>query len=126
MTTQYNVNTQVQGVNGYGTPFCDTVYTASIAAATATALTVPTTIAMGIPSATSVHNTFLAVFTYAPASKVWVANNHTAAVPAGAAFAASNSELNPSAKKVKAGDVLSFICTAGADVSVAFYSTNEN
>lgn len=126
MTTLYNVNTVLQGVNGFGAPFCDTVYTASLAAATATALTVPGKAAIGMASATSSKNTYLAVFSYQPAAQVWVANNGTAAIPAGAAFALSTSELNPPAKIVKAGDVLSMICTAGAVVSVALYSTQEN
>lgn len=126
MTTVYNVNKNFQGVNGYGTPFCDQTFTATIAAATATALPVPGTSAMGMAPATKSANTFLAVFTYAPSAKVWVANNHTAAIPAGAAFAASNSVLNPPAKIVKTGDILSFICTAGADVCVEFYSTQSN
>lgn len=126
MTTLYNVSTTVQGVNGFGAPFCDTIFTATLGAAAVTALTVPAKAALGMGSATSVKNTYLAVFSYAPGSKVWVANNETAAVPGGAAFAASTSEMNPPAKKVKAGDILSFICTAGADVSVALYSTNEN
>ena len=125
MTTLYNISSTINGVNGFGSPFSDTIYTATLAAATATALTVPSKAAIGMGSATSVKNTYLAVFSYAPAAKVWVANNGTAAVPGGAAFAASTSELNPPSKKVKAGDVLSFICTAGADVSVAFYSTQE-
>ena len=126
MTTLYNVNTTIQGVNGFGSPFSDTIYTAALAAATATALTIPGKASIGMGSATSYKNTYLAVFSYAPAAKVWVANNATAAVPGGAAFAASTSELNPISKKVKAGDVLSFICTAGADVSVALYSTQES
>lgn len=126
MTTLYNVNTVFQGVNGFGSPFCDTIYTATLAAATATALTVPGKAAIGMASAGISKNTYLAVFSYAPSAKVWVANNGTAAIPAGAAFAASTSELNPPAKIVKAGDILSMICTAGADVSIALYSTQEN
>ena len=126
MTTVYNVNKTFQGINGYGTPFCDQTYTATLGAGVATALVVPGTVAMGIAPATKSANTFLAVFTYAPGAKVWVSNNHTAAVPAGAAFAASNSVLNPPAKVVKTGDTLSFICTAGADVCVEFYSTQAN
>lgn len=126
MTTLYNVNTVLQGVNGFGSPFCDTVFTATLGAAAETHFTVPGKAAMGMASAGTSHNTYLAVFSYAPAAKVWVANNGTAAVPAGAAFAASTSELSPTAKIVKSGDVLSMICTAGADVSVSLYSTQEN
>lgn len=126
MATLYNIPSTIKGVNGFGSPFCDTIRTATLAAGTATALTIPGKAAIGMGSATSSKNTFLAVFSYAPGAKVWVANNETAAIPAGAAFAASTSELNPPAKLVRAGDVLSFICTAGADVSVAINSTQES
>ena len=126
MTTLYNVNTVLQGVNGYGTPFCDTVYTSTLAAATDTSLTVPGKAAIGMASAGTSRNTYLAVFSYAPNAKVWVALNGTAAVPAGAPFATSTSELNPTAKIVRAGDVIHFFCTAGSDASVALYSTQEN
>lgn len=126
MTTLYNVNTVLQGVNGYGTPFCDTIYTSTLAAATATALTIPGKAAIGMASAATTKNTYLAVFSYTPGAAVWVANNGTAAIPAGAPFALSTSELNPPAKIVKAGDILSMICTAGTSVSVALYSTQEN
>lgn len=121
----YYINESLQGVNGFGSPFCPNVFTSTLAAATNTTLAVPNKTAIGMGVATTI-NTYLAVFSYAPGAKVWVAVNATAAVPAGAAFAASSSELNPPAKTVKATDVINMICTAGADVSVAFYPTQGN
>jgi hypothetical protein len=126
MTTLYNVPTTVQGINGFGSPFCATIYSATLAAATNTTLTVPGKAAIGMGSATPTKNRYLAVFSYAPSSKVWVANNATATVPAGASFTATSSELNPPAKIVAAADVINMICTAGADVSIALYSLQEN
>jgi hypothetical protein len=64
----------------------------------------------------------LAVFSYAPGASVWVAKGVAAAAPAGVNFALSNSELNPPAKVVHAGDVLHFFAGAIANVSVAFYA----
>jgi len=126
MTTLYNVNRNAQGVNGYGTPFCTDIYSAALTANTDRAVTVPSKAAIGMASSGSVNNTFLAVFSYAPAAKVWVALNQTAVVPAAGTFGAVGSELNPPAKSVKGGDVIHMLCVAGADVSVAFYSTQEN
>lgn len=120
MLTQYNINSFIKGVNGFGAPFCKDTYTATLAVATDTSLTVPSKSAMGaFPSNSEAK--ILAVFSYEAAKKVYVAVNEAAASPGGAAFAASTSELLPPAKVVHAGDVLHFICSAAADVSVAFY-----
>jgi hypothetical protein len=116
----YVINSAVEGVNGFGAPICNKIFSANLAAATNTTLTVPSESAMGNFPSTS-EAKILAVFQYAPGTSVWVAKGVTAAVPAGAGFAATSSELNPPAKVVHAGDVLNFISTAGAIVSVAFY-----
>jgi len=120
MATEYNINQQTYGRNGFGTQFSDTVVSASLAAATDTSYTVPGTLPAGaLPAYTS--NKYLAVFSYEDAADVWVNLGAAAAVPAGAAFAAG-SELNPPARMVKAGDVIHMFCTAGADVSISLYS----
>ncbi len=120
MLTQYNSNSFACGVNGFGAPFCKNIYTATLAVATDTSLTVPSVSSLGNFPSTS-EAKILAVFSYEPSKKVYVALNATAAVPVGAPFAASTSELLPPAKLVHAGDTLHFICAAAADVSVAFY-----
>lgn len=120
MLTQYSVNSFANGVNGFAAPFCKTIYTSTLAVATDTSLTVPSKSAMGTFPSTS-EAKILAVFSYEASKKVYVALNAAATVPAGAAFAASSSELLPPAKVVHAGDVIHFICSAAADVSVAFY-----
>ena len=53
----------------------------------------------------------------------WFANNATAVVGIGA-ITATDSELNPPCREVKAGDVLSFISTAGGELSIALYAIN--
>jgi len=91
--------------------FSDDKYSATLATTTDTTLTVPVE-----------HPKYVAIFSYEPGSTVWVANNTTAAVPAGASFAAVSSELNPVAREVAAGDVLHFISPdTSASVGVTFY-----
>ena len=124
MATFYNTLEITKGVNGFGSPFSDTIYSATLPANTDTTITVPSSSANGFPSAT--HNKYLAVFSYESAKEVYVANNATAAKPAGSTFAATTSELLPPAKLVKAGDVLHLLAaTASSDVTVAFYSVQD-
>lgn len=125
MTTQYSDNKFMNAVNGFAQQFCETVLTATLTEATATTLTVPGRSSLGTVNATR-NPKFVAVFSYEPSKIVFVANNTTAALPAGASFAASSSELLPDAKIVRAGDVLSIISKTGtADVSVALYAIQE-
>jgi hypothetical protein len=127
MATLYNVNKNFQGINSFGTNFCDESYSATLAANTDTSLTVPSNSAMGFAGAQT-NPTFLAVFHYAVTTPVdvYVALNTAAAAPAGGSFAATASVLNPTAKVVKAGDVIHFKCVAGGVVTVEFFSTQEN
>jgi hypothetical protein len=121
------LNVNRGGVNGWGQPFCDTIFTATLGAGAETTLTVPAKAGLGVPSSNQ-FNKFLAVFSVQDGAKVWVAVNATAAVPAGAAFAASTSEMiNPAAscKYCKTGDILHFVSAAAADISVAFYAIQE-
>ena len=121
MTTPYNVNSYSKGVNGYGLPFCDTVFTATLDADTASAVTIPGNATLG-PTVYQIDK-YLAVFSYEPGTSVFVAVNGTAELPTDNDFEQSNSELNPSCKFVQAADVLSFIThNTTANVSVAIYS----
>jgi len=109
-----------QPVDDFGLRFSELKYSASLAATTDTALTIPGN-AGRYKAIIKVENNGL----------VWVALNATAAVPAGAGFAATTSELITDAKslcrEVKAGDVLHFItATAGTDVSVVLYALGTN
>ncbi len=127
MTTQYNIDKNISGQNGFGLPFCTQVFTATLGAGADTTLVVPSSAGIGVPSSNQ-YNKWVAVFSYAravAASAVFVAVNGTAAVPAGAAFAASTSEIEPPAKHVKTGDTLHFVCAAAANVSVAFYAVQD-
>lgn len=128
MTTQYKIQKDVAGYNGFGLQFCDQKYSATLAATTDTELAVPLTGSLGAPL--NSVNKFLAIITVYNATnegEVWCANNQTAAIPEGVQFAATFSDLivqnKDYARIVKAGDVLHFFAPrAATDVSVMFYA----
>ena len=124
MTTQYNVNKGVYGTNGFGSPFCDTIYSVTLSASTDTTVTVPSISGLGNINATNKPQ-YIAVFSYKAATDTFVAVNATAAVPVGNTFAATTSELNPPCKKCQAGDVIHFISAGTPDITVAFYYVPE-
>ena len=132
MTTQYKIQKDVAGYNGYGLQVSDQKFSATLAASADTTLAVPLTSAIG--AALNQVNKFLAVISIYNATgegEVWFSNNHTATVPAGASFAATNSEMivqnKDFAREVKAGDVMHFITGQTAtDISVVFYALPAN
>lgn len=127
--TQYKLQNDVEGYNGFGLPVSNTKYTASLAATTDTTLTAPSVASMGAPL--NIVNKFLAIITVKSGNTAWFSLNATASVPAGATFAASTSELIVGgeyfARVVKAADILHFItATASTDISVVFYALAAN
>lgn len=109
-----------QPVDDFGLLFSDIKYSASLAATTDTTLTIPGN-AQRYKAVIKVENNGI----------VWTALNKVAAVPAGATFAATTSELITDSKslcrEVKAGDVIHFFtATAGTDVSVVLYALGTN
>lgn len=128
MTTQYKIQKDIAGYNGFGLPFSDQKYSATLASGADTTLAVPLTSAVGAPLNTV--NKFLAivqVYNATGEGEVWCANNKTATVPAGASFAATNSDLIVQnvnyARWVKAGDIMHFLSpVADTDVCVMFYA----
>lgn len=122
MPTKFSLVRDINGYNGFGLQFSDTKYSATLTQNTDTTLTVPSSGALG-GSKTGLVDFWVAIFTFAPSSLTWVANNATAGVPAGASFAATASELNPVARLVKGGDVLHFYSPGvSTQVGVVFYS----
>lgn len=129
MTTQYKLQKDVAGYNGFGLPFCDQKFSASLAITTDTTLTVPVNGAMG--QALNSVNKWLAVIQVEANLSVWFALNAVAAVPAGSTFAATTSDLIIGSEyygvEVKAGDVMHFFApTAGTDIMVKFYALPAN
>ena len=115
MSVVLNFGRDVQGFNAYAPAPSGDKWSVTATTGSATSITVP-----------SNYQTWIAVFSYTPGSNIWVANNTTATV-APSAFAATTSDLNPSARKVSAGDVLSFITgdTTSPQVKVSFYVVAE-
>jgi len=129
MTTQYKLQKDVAGYNGFGLQFCDLKYSASLGASDDTELPVPLKGAMGM--ALDTVNKWLAVIQVEANLSVWFAINATAAVPASAEFALTTSDLIIGGEyygvEVKAGDVMHFFApTAGTDILVKFYALPAN
>lgn len=112
--------------SGQENQFSGNTYSALLPATTAKTLTVPY---VSGPGVTTEFPQLIAVITSGGTTvathPVWVANNATAAIPAGD-FSAANGELvtesYPLIKSVKTGDVLSFITTgSNVQIGVAFY-----
>lgn len=125
MTTQYKLQKDVAGYNGFGLTPCDQKFSASLAASTDTTQVVPSSGSIGAPL--NQVNRFLAVIQVEANLSVWLAINATAAVPAGGTFAATTSDLiiggQYYAIEVKAADVMHFMApTAGTDILVKFYA----
>ena len=129
MTTQYKLQKDVAGYNGFGLQFCDQKYSASLAVTTDTTLTVPLNGAMG--QALNTVNKWLAVIQVEANASVWFALNAVAAVPAGTTLALTASDLIIGSQyygvEVKAGDVMHFLApVAGTDILVKFYALPAN
>jgi len=126
MTTQYNINQYVKGINGFGLKFCDTIQSSKLSASSDTTLAVPATAAMGAPSSNQ-NNKFIAVISVD--ALCFVAVNASAAIPAGNTFASTTSELIPIntlyGKYVQTGDVLHFFSSGTPNVTVAFYAIQD-
>ena len=121
MATPFSMVRDINGYNGFGLPFTDTKYSATLTQGVDTTLTVPSSGALGTGVSTTVHR-YLAIFSYEAGSTVWVALNATAAVPAGGTFSSTTSELLPVARLVSSGDVIHALTSDDtASVGVVFY-----
>ena len=91
MSTVYKLQKDIAGYNGYGLQFTDQKVSATLTVSTDTSTTVPSNGAIGAPL--NQVNRFLAVIQVTWGMSVWCALNATAAVPAGASFASTTSDL---------------------------------
>ena len=105
------MNRDINGYNGFGLRPSKNIYNATLTSGSVSSFTVPST-----------YQRWLAVFSVTGGGDVWVAYNNTAAVPVGNTFAVTTSELNPDARQVAAGDIISAITAdTTANISVALY-----
>ncbi|MEO6077579.1 MAG: hypothetical protein ABIP54_02220 [Candidatus Andersenbacteria bacterium] len=123
--TQYNIYSYIQGINGFGLPFTNTTYSATLTANTPQSITVPGGAAAGAAGAT--YNKFIMIITPEVPNDTWVAVGATAAIPAGATFAVNASSLiaYEMGRYVRAGDVVSLLSVTGGGVGVQFYAVQE-
>jgi hypothetical protein len=108
-----NFGRDVQGYNSFAASKADAKFSATLASAGNASFTVP-----------SNYENWIVSFSFQPGSEVWVSINGTAAAPAGATFASTNSELLPGSRTVQAGDVINILNTGAgdADVGVSLYA----
>lgn len=111
ISTKFLMTRDLSGTNGFGVQFPQDGKSAVLAVGVARSVTVP-----------SNYPNWLAVFSYTPGSSIWVDGTTTAVAPTGS-FSATTAELNPSARQVTAGQVLSFITadTTSPMAKVSFF-----
>ena len=97
ISTKFNMTRDIAGYNGFGVMFPQDGESAVLANGVEQHITVPKN-----------YPNWLAVFSYTPGANIWVDGTTTAVAPSGA-FSATTAELNPSARFVTAGQVISFI-----------------
>lgn len=115
MTTIFNMIRDVNGYNGFGLPFSDTGQRVTLTGSVATEMVVPS-------NGNATYPNWIAVFSFSSGDDVHVGCNETATLPNGS-VAASAIQMNPSARKVKSGDTLSFItASSSATVQVSYYA----
>lgn len=111
MTTPFSLTRDINGYNGFGLAFSDTNNQVTLAASVEQHFTIP-----------SDAPYYLIIFGIEPGAAIWVANNATATLPSGS-IAGTLSQLNPSARFVKGGDVISMITPdTTAEVGVSIYA----
>jgi hypothetical protein len=119
MTTKFSLIRDINGYNGFGLKPSDLKYSAILAQDTEATLTLP-------PTKDATYNRWLVIFSFNPGASVFVAYDETAETPAGATFAETTSELNPTGRQVAPGAVLSFITSeSAADVQVSLYAIQQ-
>ncbi len=123
MGNKLNLTRDINGFNAFGLDFSDTNYSATLVTSTDTILTVPKISSIGGASYQDGSQPYwLAVMEYDPGTSVWVALNTTANTPGGSSLTATASQLNPSARRVKGGDILHFFTNGtGVSISICFY-----
>jgi len=98
MTTKISITRDINNVPTYSLQVSDIKYSTELAAGVPESFAIPVTIEKGI-----------VIFSYEPGSSVWVAINNSAFIPVVGPFVLTNSELNPTARNVKGGDVIEMI-----------------
>lgn len=107
MIAKFNMVRDINGYNGFGLQFTGTMWQGVLTTGSEQTITIP-----GSPDAA--FQNLLLIFYFQPGSSVWVAQNQTATFPSGS-VGLSSSEGNPTARNVKANDVIHFITNDSSD-----------
>ena len=91
MPTLLSFGRDIQGYNAFAAPVSSDKFSATLASAGNSTITLPPT-----------SQNWIVSFSYQPGSDIWVSYNGTAAAPVGSTFASSNSELLPGSRKLPA------------------------
>ena len=109
--TNMNITRDVAGNATFGLPFALFKYDTTLVTSVEQTLTIP-----------GAYKKYLAIFSIEPGTSLWIASDDNTATLPGAAFAATDSELNPVAREVKADEILHFITgNATAVLGVTLY-----
>jgi len=98
-SSKFLMTRDLGGYNGFGVSFVQDARSLILTATIEQHFTVPS----NFPN-------WLAIFSFSPGTNVWVDGINTAVVPTGA-VSATTAILNPAARSVKAGQVISMITT---------------
>jgi hypothetical protein len=98
--SKFNMIRDINGYNGFGLQFTGIEWQGVLKQGLTQSITIP-----GSPYAD--YSGLLLIFSFAPGSSIWVAQNATATAPT-TTIALCNSELNPTARQVYAEDIISF------------------
>lgn len=113
-STKFNMTRDINGYNGFGVKPAADKFAATLTQNVESTFTVP-----------SNFTSWIVIFSYTPGGNIWVAVNATAVSPVGG-FASTNSELNPAAREVQAGDVIHCLTpdATAQQVSALLYALN--
>jgi hypothetical protein len=117
MTTLLNATRDINGFNVFGLPVSSIKFQGILTAGSEKTITVP-------ESSNPTYKTMVALFSFAPGSSVWVSKNETAEAPTGDPTV-TTSELNPTERVYKGGDVIHMITNDASDEwGIVLYATN--
>ena len=113
MSTLLNFQSDIKGFNSFAAPLSTDKYSATLAAAGNSTVTVP-----------SNYENWVVSFSFQPGADVWVAYNTSAAAPVGSTFASTTSELLPGSRAILKGTTINcYNNGAGvADVGIILYA----
>lgn len=114
MTTLFNMGRDINGFCAFSLMFPDDKVSTTLIQNTPQSAVVP-----------DQANYYIAVFSYAPGSSIWVSLTGSASTP-GVSFATTNSVLNPATLWVNGGSTISVVTGDAKDqIGISFYALSN-